>query len=172
MFLSLKQIIPITTLITLIKYNPCNISSNLVYLTYPVMLPVMAFSLFYFIISFLRQLKTYQRLVDEIWLDKSGSEAKIIFRNPSYRKLRGRSTQEIFITTSLISPVDVDPIELKGIYSIDLRSKDPYFQNITLLRKVLVSFGGNIIYQRDITFYYHKGYYNCYIVLSMLIMKY
>ena len=86
------------------------------------MLPVMAFSLLYFIISFLRQLRTYQRIIDEIWLDKSGSEAKIIFRNPSYRKLRGRATQEIFITTSLTTPTDVDPIALKGIYSIDLRS--------------------------------------------------
>ncbi len=82
----------------------------------------MAFSLFYFIISFLKQLKTYQRIVDEIWLDKSGSEAKIIFRNPKYRKLRGRPTQEIFITTALITPTDIDPLALKGKHSIDLRS--------------------------------------------------
>jgi hypothetical protein len=100
------------------------------------MLPVMAFSLIYFIISFLRQMKTYQRIVDEIWLDKSGSEAKIIFRNPKYRKLRGRPTQEILITTSLMTPTDVDPIALKGKYTIDLRSKDPYFRKFIHLKRI------------------------------------
>jgi hypothetical protein len=96
----------------------------------------MVFSLFYFFISFLRQLRSYQRIVEEIWLDKSGSEAKIIFRNPKYRKFRGRATQEILITTSLITPTDVDPIALKGIYSIELRLKDPYFQKFTHLKSL------------------------------------
>ena len=126
------------------------LSLNTVYMTYPVMLPVMVFSLFYYLISFLRQLKTYQRIVDEIWLDKSGSEAKIIFRNPKYSKFRGRATQEIMITTSLITPTDIDPIALKGIYSIELRLKDPYFPKFFHLRSLLDSFGGSIIYLRDI----------------------
>jgi hypothetical protein len=128
------------------------IYSNTVYISYPVALPVMVFSLFYFLISFLRQLKTYQRIVDEIWLDKSGSEAKIIFRNPKYRKFRGRATQEIMITTSLVTPNDIDLNILKGIYSIELRLKDPYFQKFIHLKSLLDYFGGSIIYLRDIIY--------------------
>ncbi len=65
----------------------------------------------YFYLKFLRSL---QNLVEEIWLDKSGCETRVMYRNKAYRKFRGIETEEKYINTYLISPKS-KPGELTGI---------------------------------------------------------
>jgi hypothetical protein len=73
----------------------------------------MTFGLIFFLGKLFMKLKSYQQIVDEIWLDKSGSEIKVIFRNARYRALRGRSTSDMLVTSTLINP-DYDKQLLKG----------------------------------------------------------
>jgi hypothetical protein len=68
------------------------------------MLPIMVFSLFFMSFNFLRFLKSLQNVVDEIWLDKSGNEVRMLYRNKSYRQFRGAITEEKFINSALVSP--------------------------------------------------------------------
>lgn len=85
-------------------------------MSFPVMLPIMTFSLFFYIIGFLRYISSLQKIVDEIWLDRTGTEIKVSYRNKRYRKFRGNSGEEIFLNDSLISPDQNEYIFLKGIY--------------------------------------------------------
>jgi hypothetical protein len=86
---------------------------SIVYISYPVILPTMAFGLCYLLMSFFKKLRSYQQIVDEIWLDKSGSEIRVIYRNKKYRVFRGKPTYEMLITTTLLTP-DEDKQLMKG----------------------------------------------------------
>lgn len=96
-FLSLRYVIPMGGLHYLIKFNPF-------YMTYPVMLPIMVLSYVYYIFALLNFLRSLQKIVDEIWLDKTGSEIRVVYRNRSYRKFRGVTGEEIIMNSSLVSP--------------------------------------------------------------------
>lgn len=77
------------------------------------MLPVMVFSLCYLSVSFVIYLKSLRKVADEIWLDKSLNEVRIVYRNKGYRKFRGVGSEEILLTQALITPTD---IYLKGVH--------------------------------------------------------
>jgi hypothetical protein len=64
----------------------------------------MSFSLFFYFIAFFNNLKKYQNIVSEIWLDKTGNEVRIVYSNKKYRTLRGNYTEEIILNSSLINP--------------------------------------------------------------------
>jgi hypothetical protein len=83
-------------------------------MTFPVMLPIMTFSLCFYIISFLRYVSSLQKIVEEIWLDRTGTEIKVIYRNRRYRKMRGNLGIEILLNDSLISPNEDEYKFLKG----------------------------------------------------------
>jgi len=68
------------------------------------MLPVMVFSLIFCSFSYLNFLRSLQNLIDEIWLDKSGAEVRLVYRNKGYRKFRGAQSEEKLINAALISP--------------------------------------------------------------------
>lgn len=75
----------------------------------------MAFSLVYYIGLYINFLKTLKKTVDEIYLDKSGNEINVIYRNRGKRLLHEQKEEEILINSALINP---DPILypfLKGI---------------------------------------------------------
>lgn len=68
------------------------------------MLPIMVFSLCFTSFNYLRFLKSLQNVIEEIWLDKSGSEVRILYRNKYYRQFRGAISEEKVLTSALISP--------------------------------------------------------------------
>lgn len=78
------------------------------------MLPIMAFSLSYYIFAFINYIKTFHKIIDELWLDRSGNEVRIVFRNRVYRKFRNNNGEEIMCNSALISPIFTWPI-LKSI---------------------------------------------------------
>jgi hypothetical protein len=78
------------------------------------MLPIMVFSLCFCSFSFLGFLRSLQNSVEEIWLDKSGGEIKVVYRNRGYRKFRGAQQEEKLINTVLTTP-KVKMESLKGI---------------------------------------------------------
>jgi hypothetical protein len=49
-------------------------------------------------------MRSLQNVVEEIWLDKSGSEVRMVYRNRSYRRFRGAQTEEKILNSALISP--------------------------------------------------------------------
>lgn len=101
-----------TALLLLIKANPCNtkyfINLKSVYITFPVMLPIMSFTLAYYFIVFFNFLRSLQNVVEEIWLDKSGNEIKIVYRNKSYRKFRGVPFEEKLINQAMVTPAGLN----------------------------------------------------------------
>jgi hypothetical protein len=68
------------------------------------MLPIMSFSLLFVFVSFFNYIKSLQKIVEEIYLDKSGNEVLIIYRNRRYRKFRGSKSEEVFINSALMDP--------------------------------------------------------------------
>lgn len=72
-------------------------------MTYPVMLPIMVFSFGYYFMAFINFLSSLQNIVEEIWLDKSGTEVRILYRNKAYRKFRGVQTEEKILNSAFIS---------------------------------------------------------------------
>ena len=83
-------------------------------MTFPVMLPIMAFSLCFYMVGFLRYISSLQKIVDEIWLDRTGTEIRVSYRNKRYRKFRGNSGAEILLIDSLVSPDESEYKFLKG----------------------------------------------------------
>lgn len=83
-------------------------------MTFPVMLPIMTFSFSFYLVAFLRYVSSLQKIVEEIWLDRSGTEVKIIYRNRRYRKFRGNVGIEILLNESLVSPDEDEYKFLKG----------------------------------------------------------
>ena len=82
------------------------------------MLPIMAFTTIFYIIKLFNYIKNFQKIIEEIYLDNSGNEIIVIYRNRKYRAMRGTKQEEVIITSALINP---DPYKypiLKGIYSI------------------------------------------------------
>jgi hypothetical protein len=82
-------------------------------MTYPVMLPIMVFSLIFTTISYIRHLRNLQNILQEIWLDKLGNEVRIVYRNKGYRKLRGVKSEDRYLNSSLVDP-DIEPHMLPG----------------------------------------------------------
>ncbi len=72
------------------------------------MLPIMAFTLSYYFLAFLNFLRGMQNVVEEIWLDKSGSEIRIVYRNKSYRKFRGVPFEEKLLNNAMVTPAGVN----------------------------------------------------------------
>ncbi len=77
------------------------------------MLPVMVFSFIITSFNYLKFMRDLQNTVEEIWLDKSGMEVRIVYRNKGYRQLRGVQSEEKMINSSLVSPA-VKPESLAG----------------------------------------------------------
>ena len=80
------------------------IKTNPFYISYPVMLPIMSFTLVGYLIYYFNYIKKLQNVVSEIWLDKSGYECRIVYNNMRYRKMRGKQVEEIVLNGSLVSP--------------------------------------------------------------------
>jgi len=78
------------------------------------MLPIMTFSLCFYVVGFLKYISSLQKIVEEIWLDRSGTEIKVSYRNKRYRKFRGNSGAEILLNDSLIWPDENEYKFLKG----------------------------------------------------------
>lgn len=78
---------------------------TLVYLTYPVMLPVMSITFIGSFISLFKYVSSFHKIIDEIWLDRSGTEVRIVYRNRGYKKFRRNNSEEVIISSSLVSPV-------------------------------------------------------------------
>lgn len=79
------------------------------------MLPLMSITFFIYscyLFGFMRRLKN---VVNEIWLDNSGKEIKIIYRNMRYRKFRENETEDIMLVNSMISPRVDNKIPLRGL---------------------------------------------------------
>jgi len=72
-------------------------------MTLPVMLPIMVFSFCFYSFAFISFLRCLQKVVSEIWLDKSGSEVRIVYRNRGYRKFRGVHSEVKILNSSLIT---------------------------------------------------------------------
>ncbi len=72
------------------------------------MLPIMTFTLAYYFLAFFNYLRTLQNIVEEIWLDKSGNEIRIVFRNKTYRKFRGVPFEEKYINQAMVTPSGVN----------------------------------------------------------------
>jgi len=87
-------------------------------MTFPVMLPIMTFSLCFYLVGFLRYVSSLQKIVEEIWLDRTGTEIKVSYRNKRYRKFRGNSGSEILLNDSLIWPDENEYKFLKGKFII------------------------------------------------------
>jgi hypothetical protein len=68
------------------------------------MLPIMVFSLSFTCLGLLKFMRSLQNVVEQIWLDKSGNEIRILYRNRSYRRFRGAETEEKILNSALISP--------------------------------------------------------------------
>jgi hypothetical protein len=83
-------------------------------MSFPVMLPIMTFSLCFYVIGFIRYISSLQKIVEEIWLDRTGAEIKVSYRNKRYRKFRGNSGAEILLNDSLVSPDENEYKFLKG----------------------------------------------------------
>ncbi len=49
-------------------------------------------------------MRSLQNVVEQIWLDKSGSEVRVVYRNRSYRRFRGAETEEKILNSALVSP--------------------------------------------------------------------
>ncbi len=73
----------------------------------PVMLPIMVLSFCYYSFSYLGFLRSFQRTVDEIWLDRSGTEVRLVYRNKKYRKFRGNNTEEKILCSGLVTPMTI-----------------------------------------------------------------
>lgn len=86
------------------------------------MLPIMSFSLAFYLVGFLRYISSLQKIVEEIWLDRTGTEIKVYYRNRRYRKFRGNSPIEIFLNDSLVSPDENEYKFLKGTFIYDIIS--------------------------------------------------
>jgi hypothetical protein len=67
-------------------------------------------------VGFLRYISSLQKIVDEIWLDRTGTEIRVSYRNKRYRKFRGNSGAEILLIDSLVSPDESEYKFLKGKY--------------------------------------------------------
>ena len=79
------------------------------------MLPIMTFSFCFYIVGFLKYVSSLQKIVEEIWLDRTGTEIKIVYRNRRYRKFRGNVGSEILLNDSMVSPNEDEYKFLKGI---------------------------------------------------------
>jgi len=65
-------------------------------------------------VGFLRYISSLQKIVEEIWLDRTGTEIKVSYRNKRYRKFRGNTGAEILLNDSLVSPDENEYKFLKG----------------------------------------------------------
>jgi hypothetical protein len=79
-----------------------------------------------------------QRVVDEIWLDKSGNEIRIVYRNRKYRKLRNVETEEKLINQAMLTPGDLSKTQ-KSLFKFNLALSFPEKQ--TFDTESLISFG-------------------------------
>ena len=77
------------------------------------MLPIMIFSLIYRFFAYLRSLKSFTRIIEEIWLDRSGIEIKVRFRNGIFRKIRNRREEQSLFNSVMQNPSD-NLLPLKG----------------------------------------------------------
>ncbi len=78
------------------------------------MLPLMSIGLSIYLCLFFGYLRRIKNIVNEIWLDPTGKEVKIVYRNMRYRKFRDEAFEDIILVNSLITPRTEDRITLKG----------------------------------------------------------
>lgn len=106
--LYLKYLIPIFGLIYLIRKNPF-------YKSYPIMLPVMFISLFIVLYKCVRYSGRTNRMIHQILIDPTGTEATFIYKNRFIRKLRNDNLEETFLIQSLQNPPQGNEyVPLKG----------------------------------------------------------
>jgi hypothetical protein len=67
--------------------------------------------------------------VNEIWLDKSGSELRVLYRNVGYRTFRAKATHDLLITTTLVTP-EQDRHLMKGNILFIYQLIGPLFPDI------------------------------------------
>ena len=96
-----------------------------------------------YLFGFMRRMKN---VVNEIWLDNSGKEIKISYKNMRYRKFRDQAFEDILLVNSMITPNVQDKIKLKGKLFFKLGA---LFPNV-------FPFNEQTIYDRD--FFWTKYY--------------
>lgn len=79
------------------------------------MLPLMTIGLSIYLCLLFGYIRRLKYIVNEIWLDPSGKEVKIIYRNMRYRKFRDEAFEDIILINSLTTPNTEDRVKLKGI---------------------------------------------------------
>lgn len=97
LLLYLKLLIPLFIVFYIIKKNPF-------YKSYPVVLPFWIASLFYFMFKFMRYGSVTNRMIHQILLDPSGTEATFIYKNRMARKLRSDNLEQTELIQSLVNP--------------------------------------------------------------------
>jgi hypothetical protein len=95
--LYLRYLIPIFGLIYLIKKNPF-------YKTYPIMLPAMVTVLIIILFRTMRYSAKTNRMLHQILIDPTGTEATFIYKNRFVRKLRNDNLEETLLIQSLTNP--------------------------------------------------------------------
>lgn len=126
--LYLRYLIPIFGLIYLIKKNPF-------YKSYPIMLPVMFVALFSFIYKCGRYSGRTNKMIHQILLDPSGTEATFVYKNRFMRKLRSENLEDTLLVRSLVNPPQgVEYVPLQGMlfpqkfpFRFELLSQPFYF---------------------------------------------
>ena len=97
MLLYLRFLIPLAILMYLIKKNPF-------YKSYPIVLPL---ALVAFVVVFFKMIRygnVTNRMIHQILLDPSGTEATFIYKNKLFRKLRSDTLEEVVLVQSLVNP--------------------------------------------------------------------
>lgn len=126
--LYLRYIIPIIGLIYLIKKNPF-------YKSYPIMLPVMFIALFTVIYRCGRYSSRTNKMIHQILIDPTGTEATFVYKNRFIRKLRNDNLEETFLIKSLMNPPQgTEYVPLRGMlfpekypFRFELLSQPFYF---------------------------------------------
>lgn len=90
-------IVPISILFAILKTNPF-------YMTLPAVLPVSAFSLLFLLMKYFQRIKQRKNIIEEIWLDKSGLEIRVVYSNRQYRSLRDTTSEISFPIEYLRTP--------------------------------------------------------------------
>ena len=99
--LYLKFLVPIGTLLYLIKKNPF-------YLSYPIMLPLMVVGTFFLSVNMIKYSRVTNHLVHQVHLDPTGTELTFIYKNQLFRRLRVDKPEQTIMISQMIDPPQGD----------------------------------------------------------------
>jgi len=100
-FLYLKYLVPMATLVYLIKKNPF-------YKTYPIMLPAMTIGFVMMLISMIKYSKVTNMLVHQVHMDPTGTELTFIYKNQFFRRFRNDKPEQTIMISQLVNPPQGD----------------------------------------------------------------